>query len=246
VPTTSPSAAPSSSPSASPSASAPTFAPIMLFPPCDICPGKLENPEIIVDPPITCGILSLLGDIGFIDPDTCKDIRGPQGQGIRINRLCCLPFTQTKRCCGPCGNGGNGGCIPGLTCVNDFCVPADPDEICNDNYNGGNGQGAPFVPPGTGGDATGFTFCANPDSSLCGTANPYEQRNGDGNSLFCCDENLDEYTDDGPTCAQCDCGDTVVPGSEPCGVIYGPPEDLDPATRFQGQVRAIIGGVMRM
>ena len=201
----------------------------------------IENPDAIVTPPLTCTLLDLFGRIGFISPDTCDDIRGPQGEGIRVNRICCLPFLpQDGFCCGKCRSGGNP-CAQGLTCVNGSCVPELPGQICNANYNGGAGVGMPFSPPGTNpnpNDDDGLTFCANPDQGgasppLCGTLNPYEQTNGQ-DSVFCCDENLDEYTSGGPSCVNnCPCGDTIL--GEPCGSIYAPPEDPDILTRFTGQ-----------
>lgn len=249
APTPVPTRAPTLVPTPAPTPTNPTLPPFTLppfalFPSCNICPGQVQNPDGIINPPLTCALAQLFGQIGLIDPDTCRNIRGPQGQGIRLNRICCLPFIpQDGRCCGECRSGGNP-CGRDLTCVNGSCVPLLPGQICNENYNGGNGQGRPFTPPGNNpnpNDLLGLTFCANPNQGgasppLCGTLNPYRQANGQ-NSVFCCDENVDRYTTGGPTCANnCPCGETIL--GEPCGTIFAPPEDPGILRPFLGQCPA--------
>mmetsp|Transcript_39314 Transcript_39314/g.95080 ORF Transcript_39314/g.95080 Transcript_39314/m.95080 type:complete len:447 (-) Transcript_39314:845-2185(-) len=217
-----------------------------VFPACRICPGPVDNPEIIVDPPITCAILDILGAGGFIDAETCDELtEGAQGgpNASRTTRLCCIPFLRgAGSCCAPCRSGRNP-CGSRLSCVEGFCVPTFTNEVCNPNYDGGGGVGTPFVPPGdTMINPQGFTFCSNPDQGddgFCGTLNPYPVPGG-GSNVFCCDENLDQYTSGsaGSTCVNnCPCGSTLF--GEPCGIIYPPPGgDLE--TTSSGQVRTLL------
>lgn len=189
----------------------------------------MECPDCFLLPGLTCGILDIFGQLGSINPAVCMEIQ----ESDFIQNVCCNPFLPgAGQCCGPCSDSGDD-CEDGLTCDNDFCVPGSSDEICNANYDGGNGVGKPFVPPGNDPDGNppdGFVFCAQPNKGKegrCGTVNPYKDRPDTGHiSLYCCDENLEDIALGGEDCWEnCECGEGVegppTPFGATCGQITG-------------------------